>query len=185
MNDKIKKLQIQKVIQEYNLLNTDYELKNNMVEEYRLEFLKETFNEDKSEEKNINNTPKKTEVKIKNEDIPKETKAKVKKIYREIVKQTHPDKVNSEVLNNYYLDATIAYDLNDILELYIICEKLDIDVEISNLELELFDKLIEIKKSEIKRIEESFIWVWINSKTEEEKKEVVDRFITFCNNNNR
>ena len=69
------------------------------------------------------------------------------------------------------------------MELYIICEKLDIDTEISNLELELFDKLIEIKKSEIRRIEESFIWVWINSKSEEEKQKIVDRFITFCNNN--
>ena len=50
MNNKIKKLQIQKVIQEYNLLNTDYELKNNMVEEYRQEFLKETFSEEKPRE---------------------------------------------------------------------------------------------------------------------------------------
>lgn len=183
MNDKIKKLQIQKVIQEYNLLITDYELKNNMVEEYREEFLKETFTEDKTDNQNTDNTPKKEEVKIKSEEISKETKDKIKKIYREIVKQTHPDKVDSEVLNNYYLDATRAYDLNDVLELYIICEKLDIDVEISELELELFDKLIEIKRNEIKRIEDSFIWVWINAKTEEQKQEIVDRFITFSRNN--
>jgi hypothetical protein len=182
VNNKIKKLQIQRVIQEYNLLNTDYELKNNMVEEYRQEFLKETFSEEK--DNNQSNGPiKKEEVKIKNEEIPTDTKSKVKKIYREIVKQTHPDKVDSEVLNNYYLDATRAYNLNDILELYIICEKLDIDTEISELELGLFDKLIEIKRSEIKRIEESFIWVWINAKTEEQKQEIVDRFITFSRNN--
>lgn len=183
MNDKIKKLQIQKVIQEYNLLITDYELKNNMVEEYREEFLKETFTEDKTDNQNTDNTPKKEEVKIKSEEISKETKDKIKKIYREIVKQTHPDKVDSEVLNNYYLDATRAYDLNDVLELYIICEKLDIDVEISELELELFDKLIEMKRNEIKRIEDSFIWVWINAKTEEQKQQIVDRFITFSRNN--
>ena len=183
MNDKIKKLQIQKVIQEYNLLITDYELKNNMVEEYREEFLKETFTEDKTNNQNTDNTPKKEEVKIKSEEISKETKDKIKKIYREIVKQTHPDKVDSEVLNNYYLDATRAYELNDVLELYIICEKLDIDVKISELELELFDKLIEIKRNEIKRIEDSFIWVWINAKTEEQKQDIVDRFITFSRNN--
>jgi hypothetical protein len=183
VNDKIKKLQIQKVIQEYNLLITDYELKNNMVEEYREEFLKETFTEDKTNNQNTDNTPKKEEVKIKSEEISKETKDKIKKIYREIVKQTHPDKVDSEVLNNYYLDATRAYELNDVLELYIICEKLDIDVKISELELELFDKLIEIKRNEIKRIEDSFIWVWINAKTEEQKQEIVDRFITFSRNN--
>lgn len=183
MNDKIKKLQIQKVIQEYNLLITDYELKNNMVEEYREEFLKETFTEDKTNNQSTDSTPKKEEVKIKSEEISKETKDKIKKIYREIVKQTHPDKVDSEVLNNYYLDATRAYDLNDVLELYIICEKLDIDVEISELELELFDKLIEIKRNKIKRIEDSFIWVWINAKTEEQKQEIVDRFITFSRNN--
>jgi len=183
VNDKIKKLQIQKVIQEYNLLITDYELKNNMVEEYREEFLKETFTEDKTNNQSTDSTPKKEEVKIKSEEISKETKDKIKKIYREIVKQTHPDKVDSEVLNNYYLDATRAYDLNDVLELYIICEKLDIDVEISELELELFDKLIEIKRNKIKRIEDSFIWVWINAKTEEQKQEIVDRFITFSRNN--
>ena len=73
------------------------------------------------------------------------------------------------------MDATRAYNLNDILELYIICEKLDIDTEISELELGLFDKLIEIKRSEIKRIEESFIWVWINAKTEEQKQESSDK----------
>lgn len=183
MNDKIKKLQIQKVIQEYNLLITDYELKNNMVEEYRKEFLKETFTEDRENTQNTESTPKKEEVKIKSEEIPQETKNKVKKIYREIVKQTHPDKIESEVLNNYYLEATRAYELNDILELYIICEKLDIQIEISNLELELFDKLIEIKRNEIKIIEDSFIWAWISSKSEEQKQEIVDRFITFCRNN--
>tara|TARA_R100001510_G_C7640728_1_gene198386 strand:+ start:39 stop:590 length:552 start_codon:yes stop_codon:yes gene_type:complete len=182
VNYKIKKLQIQRIIQEYNLLNTDYELKNNMVDEYREEFLKETFTKEKKD--NQENGPiKKEEVKIKNENIPNQTKSKIKKIYREIVKQTHPDKVNSGVLNNYYLEATRANNLNDVLELYIICEKLDIDVEVSDLELDLFNKLIEIKKSEIKKIEESFIWIWINSKTEGEKKEIVDRFIRFCNNN--
>ena len=82
MNDKIKKLQIQKVIQEYNLLITDYELKNNMVEEYREEFLKETFTEDKTNNQNTDNTPKKEEVKIKSEEISKETKDKIKKIYK-------------------------------------------------------------------------------------------------------
>lgn len=79
MNNKIKKLQIQRVIQEYNLLNTDYELKNNMVEEYRQEFLKETFSEEK--DNNQSNGPiKKEEVKIKNEEIPTDTKSKVKNI---------------------------------------------------------------------------------------------------------
>tara|TARA_B100000900_G_scaffold414529_1_gene441422 strand:+ start:2953 stop:3510 length:558 start_codon:yes stop_codon:yes gene_type:complete len=184
MKDKIKKLQTQKVLQEYNLLNTDYELKDNVIQEHKEEFLKKTFREkdtDENEKPNISKTEK--EKIIHDSEINSKTKSKIKKIYREIVKQTHPDKMDSEVLNGYYLDATKAYDSNDILELYIICEKLDINIEISDVELDLFNKLIEIKKEKIDVLKNSFIWVWINSKTEEERKDIEERYITFCRNN--
>ena len=184
MKDKIKKLQTQKVLQEYNLLNTDYELKDNVIQEHKEEFLKKTFRDDQIEENEKSNISKSESKKIvQDSEITEETKDKVKKIYREIVKQTHPDKVDSEVLSGYYLDATRAYNSNDILELYVICEKLDIGVEISAIELELFNKLIKIKKEKIDILKNSFIWVWINSKTEEEKQDIEERYITFCRNN--
>ena len=53
MNEKIKQLYIQKILQEYNLINVDYELKNTLVDENRHEFLKKV-NKDKPVENNEN-----------------------------------------------------------------------------------------------------------------------------------
>ena len=53
MNEKIKQLYIQKILQEYNLINVDYELKNILVDENRGDFLKEV-NKDKPIENDEN-----------------------------------------------------------------------------------------------------------------------------------
>ena len=180
MNEKIKQLYIQKILQEYNLINVDYELKNTLVDENRSEFLKEV-NKDKSVENSSNkNKNKKEESKIKDSEINENTKIKIKKIYRDIVKLTHPDKVDSELLKSYYVDATKAYDNNDLLELFVISGKLQINVDLSNDDIELLNNLINIKKNEIKKIEDSYIWLWINAKTDEQKQIIINSFIEHC-----
>lgn len=183
MNEKVKQLYIQKILQEYNLINVDYELKNTLVDENRAEFLK-IVNKDKpvenDENSSNNNQKKKEEQKIKDSELNENTKSKIKKIYREIVKLTHPDKVDSELLKSYYVDATKAYDNNDLLELFVICGKLQINVDLSNDDIELLNNLINIKKGEIKKIEDSYIWLWINAKTDEQKQLIINSFIEHC-----
>jgi hypothetical protein len=44
-------------------------------------------------------------------------------------------------------------------------------------DVDVLNFLIQKKKDEIKKIESSFIWLWINAKTDEEKNKVVEMFV--------
>ena len=65
---------------------------------------------------------------------------KVKKIYREIVKITHPDKSNKKSHNDIYVKATEYYNMNDKISLYKLATELDIDYDIE------YDDNIEIQR---------------------------------------
>jgi DNA gyrase subunit A len=49
----------------------------------------------------------------------------LKKLYRQVVKVTHPDKVKNKSLNSFYIDATNSYNNDDYINLYLIAIKLD------------------------------------------------------------
>ena len=115
MGDKLKTLEIKKLIQEYNFLLLDDEFKKEVISENRPEFLEKTQKlrsdlgiindpdpqpEKKEEEVNLPKKPK-----IEPDSVDKSVKDKVKKLYREIVKKTHPDKVDSEDLINLYIKS--------------------------------------------------------------------------------
>ena len=184
MSDKLKKLQIKKLIQEYDFLCSEDEYRKVMVEDNKNTFLDEVNNTRKDlniplpEPKIITETETEN---VKKEDRPENvsdsTKSKVKKIYREIVKLTHPDRVNSEELIEVYHKATIAADNYNILELFQICVDLKIPIELDMEDIDVLNFLIQKKKEEIKKIETSFIWLWINAKTDEEKYNVVKMFV--------
>ena len=187
MDDKLKKLQIKKLIQEYNFLSTE--------DEYRKEIINENKNifiEKVNETRKILNIPlpepkepnKGDDVKNeiskeekKPEKVSESTKSKVKKIYREIVKLTHPDKTNSEEMVEIYRNATMAADNHNILDLFQICVELNIPIELDMGDVDVLNFLIKNKKDGLKKIESSFIWLWLNAKTEEEKNKLVETFI--------
>ena len=184
MNDKLKRLEIKKLIQEYNFLLLDDEFKKEVISENRPEFLEKTqklkselgiITNVETEKREETNLPKKP--KIESDSIDKSVKDKVKKLYREIVKKTHPDKTNSEELINLYMKATIAADEYNLMELFIICNHLSIDFEIDLEDKGTLMVLIEMKKKELKDIEASFIWMYYTSKTEEEKNKLIELFV--------
>lgn len=188
MNDKLKKLEIKKLLQEYNFLLLDDEYKKEIISDNRPEFLEKV--QKLKSELGVGQEPeikheKKEDVK---EDLPKKpkldpnsinksTRDKVKKLYREIVKKTHPDKTNSEDLINLYMKATIASDDYNLFELFIICIELNIDIDIDINDKDTLTVLIEMKKNELKSIESSFIWLYHTSKTEEEKNKLIELFV--------
>lgn len=188
MGDKLKMLEIKKLIQEYNFLLLDDEFKKEVISESRPEFLEKTQKlrsdlgieilvdppQEEKQDENIN-IPKKP--KIDPDTVDKTTKDKVKKLYREIVKKTHPDKTNSEELISLYMNATIAADDYNLMELFIICNQLSIDFEIDMEDKDTLNVLIEMKKKELKGIEASFIWMYYMAKTEEEKNKLVELFV--------
>lgn len=188
MGDKLKMLEIKKLIQEYNFLLLDDEFKKEVISESRPEFLEKTQKlrsdlgieiivdppQEEKQDENIN-IPKKP--KIDPDTVDKTTKDKVKKLYREIVKKTHPDKTNSEELISLYMNATVAADDYNLMELFIICNQLSIDFEIDMEDKDTLNVLIEMKKKELKGIEASFIWMYYMAKTEEEKNKLVELFV--------
>jgi hypothetical protein len=185
MDNKLKKLEIKKLIQEYNFLLLDDEYRQEIISENKTDFLTKV-EKLKSELGIINEpeTPKKEEEvnlpkkpKIDSGQVSKSTKDKVKKLYREIAKKTHPDKTNSEELVNLYMRATVAAEDYNLFEIFIICNELNIDIDLDLEDKDTLITLIEMKKREIKSIEASFIWLYYMAKTEEEKNKLIELFV--------
>ena len=184
MSDKLKKLQIKKLIQEYEFLLTESEYVKEIVDENKPVFLdaaqevRKKLNIPISEPKTNNSENNKNEsINEKPENVSDSTKSKVKKIYREIVKLTHPDRTNSEELVEIYRKATTAADNYNVLELFQICVELKIPIELDMEDVDVLNFLINNKRENIKKIEASFIWLWLNAKTEEEKNKFVEMFV--------
>jgi hypothetical protein len=192
MSDKLKQLEIKKLLTEYDYLVIDEEIKTEVVNEYLPKFTEE-INEftnkiegKKEEEKKEvkkgvdvdNGKPKEKEIKkvIEDDDLPKETKDRIKKLFREIVKKTHPDKTKSEDLIDIYIKSKEAYESNDILKLAYYANKVDINVELSDMEIQLLNDLIIYKKEELSEIEKSWLWKWYKANTETEKDMIIKMF---------
>lgn len=186
MDEKLVDLQINKLIQEYSFLKSDEELKKELINTKQKEFLdlvngklNELNPQDSNHEPKTKQEPKskKIEPKIDISGMSENTKVRIKKIYRNIVKVTHPDRIDSEELKELYMEATEAYEAYNIFELCFISKKLNIKVKLSLEETKTLNELINSKKDEIKKIESSFIWLWLMAPNENDKNELVDRFI--------
>jgi hypothetical protein len=97
-------------------------------------------------------------------------KLKLKKLYREIVKSTHPDRVTNQKLNELYLKATQYYNKNDFAGTYSICAELNINFEIDEDErLSINDQITNLK-SRIEFMETTLTWKWLKSNDDEKQK---------------
>ena len=196
MNTSLKNLQIQRLVQEYSYLILDDQYKKEIVNTYQTDFLNlvngkielpevvETEKSEKQEDKKDENreqSEEKEKIKkdpIVNPDIvSKATKDKVKKIFRDIAKLTHPDKVDDENLTSLYIEAKIAYDNYDLFELYFISNKLNIILDLAEDDINVLTILIDHKKNSLKGIETSFIWKWVHTNDEEQKEKIINDFV--------
>ena len=224
MNNKVRKLELKKIIQEYNFLLTDEKYKQEVISENKSKFLKEIHDrkvelgliedkpykpeeesQEKKEPKENSNTENNEQDLESNKESgvengvendkeecytqenvsfeKKEKSKKAKSIYREIVKHTHPDKAGNDDLIELYNRATDAYNKNQIIELYFISIELDIDVELSDEDFENIKETINLKRRELHNLEMSFLWLWYNAKSKEQREKVVALFINKTNNN--
>jgi len=103
---------------------------------------------------------------------------KLKKLYREIVKKTHPDKVNDEFLKDLYVSATIHYDNRDLISIYSICGELRIAYELDSSDLVLIKDKIENLRSKIGFIQSTYTWKWKSSEDDVTKKKIVFDYIS-------
>ena len=185
MKEKLKKLEIKRIFKEYNLLLADDEYKKEMVNEYRSEFLSEIENKKKElgikpEEvkiENIESSGQTTETIKTLIDVDENTKKKLKKIYKEIVKKTHPDKIDSEKYLEMYITSKKAFEENNIIDLYSICIDLEIDFEYDDTDIQSMLSIIDSKKSKLKNLESSYLWLWVHSPNDSEKEKIINLFI--------
>ena len=188
MSDKLKQLEIKKLLTEYDYLVIDEEIKQEVIDEYRPIFMKNLgkemgIDEKEDDKEEPNETPPQDNIEekevtklIKDEDLSDDSKKRMKTMFREIMKKTHPDKVQSEELVDIYIKSKEAYESNDILELSYNASKLNIPVELSDLDIEILKDLIKIKKDKIESIEKSWLWLWYKAGTETEKDNVIKLF---------
>ena len=114
------------------------------------------------------------------EVTPEEEKT-IKRIFRSIAKECHPDKTNSQIRIKWYNESQIAYEKNDLLTLYKISKKINIGIDFEKNEILLIQKTIEEKKKELQPVSGSFLWLWVHSETQEEKDEIIKKFINQTN----
>jgi len=202
---KIKQLEIKKLLKELDFIESDYNYKseiineadsnfiktvNDLLEEHPL--LKEIFDKkinsklDQIFEKKSEQIKEKIEVDIEKENqeevfedviIEKFVDDKVKKLYREIAKLTHPDRVSNKKLNDLYIKATDCYHNNDRPGTYTICDELDIDYEPDDSDNQMISSKISSIKGKINFIESTMTWNWYHSNDEKEKEQMVLRYI--------
>lgn len=100
-----------------------------------------------------------------------------RKLYHSIVKITHPDKIKNIKLNDLYIEASEAYENNDVISLYKVCSDLNIEFDIpNNLYTEIKEKIDSIK-NRINFIENTFTYKWFKSKNNSEKNKILMEFI--------
>ena len=186
----IKKLEIKKLFKELDFLESDYEYRNEVINNVDIDFtneinllldknpeLKTIYNE--KFDTNLSESLDENIIEVIEEVIEKiKHSTKIKKLYRDIVKITHPDKVNNTNLNDAYIKATGYYDINDYIGVYKINFQLGIeDYELceENIEIEIKDRINNIK-NKIDFLEKTFTYQWYIS-GERDKQNILLKFI--------
>lgn len=189
MNDRLFELEIKKILQEYKLLLIDEEYKNEMISVSKGDFMKEINRkggfdpepEVPKEEAPVEDLNRAEEDAPEDDEKTSFIKEGMKTLYRQIVKLTHPDKTmhknNKKELNELYMRSKKAMDSLDVYELLTICDRLDIKYDIDINQKDILEENLEKKKSQLKSLEESFIWLWIKAQTDIEKDIIVDLFL--------
>jgi hypothetical protein len=196
--NKVKSLELKRLLKELEFIELDFEYRNEVISEADTEFinsinsfliehpdLKEIY-DNKITDK-INESIKKKEEESIDESIEiedldenvedKKYNSKIKKLYREIVKVTHPDIIKNNKLNDLYIKATNYYDESNPIGIYAICNELDIPYEITNDDVEVIMSQIEGYKSKIKFLESTYTWKWYNCEDEMEKNQILINYI--------
>lgn len=100
----------------------------------------------------------------------------VKKLYREIVKNTHPDKIKSNKLNELYIEATNAYETSDLITLYRVSSELLITLDLNDDELLKIKDKIDQYRHQISFLESTYTFKWLKSE-DEDKDKILLKFI--------
>ena len=174
-------LQTKKLFKELDYIESDFEYRNEIISEADSKFISKVndFLEEHPELKElyenkvndrINQFIKSESCEEQQEDNFDEQKKlrddkspKVKKLYREIVKITHPDKSDKKSHNDIYVKATEYYDMNDKIGIYQISLQLGLDYQIDyNDEIEIKNKIDNLN-NRISFLKNTLSYKWYTS----------------------
>lgn len=175
---KLINLKLTVLLKELNLLETEQEYVDQFIEHYKPLFMEE-INKNQSEVPTLSGDSQfdRTDKIIKIE-VSEEEELKIKNIFRSIAKLCHPDKTKDEELIEIYSEAQKAYEENNLLTLYKIARKLNIEVDLDENNILLLQRIVDEKRNHIKTLESSFLFLWVNARTEEEKMNLIKMFIS-------
>jgi hypothetical protein len=178
----LKYLEFQKLIKEFQFIESNYIYESEIIRISDVEFLKSVniLLDSYPELKRIYEESKVPILETYDQEFeyPKtEIFPNIKKIYRNIVKSTHPDRVENNKLNNLYIEATEAYEQNDIITLYRVCSELNIEFELTDDFFQKIQEKINLFKQKTLFLEKTYAFRWIKSKTETEKNKVILEYI--------
>ena len=142
----LEKKDVDEICDKNNLLLTKY-----IQENYPEQFSKWSNNEcvkDNDSKKTKNTSKRDTEKHKAKENLPKNKD--LKKLYRKIAENTHPDKVGSNKYSQMFTDAASAYQSNNLGTLIEIAGRLNIEVsELSSESIVLLEDNIKFLENDI------------------------------------
>ena len=179
MSDKLKSLKLDLLLKELKLLDSEKEYIDEFTNHYKPIFMDELGKNGykpniKTGETSSNTVHQKQKKTI---EVSDEELKTIKSVFRSIAKLCHPDKTKNIYRNKLYEEAQFAYEINDLLTLYKITKKLNIEVEINLTTIFLLEKIVSDRKKELKSVETSFLWLWVNESDENKKMELINKFI--------
>jgi hypothetical protein len=180
MNQKIQHLEVKKLLQEYSFLLIDEQYKQEVIAVNKEEFLTRVREANGSPEPVpvAADATKPEKRRIDPNSVDKSTRNKIKQLYREIAKRTHPDRCADTSLHELYVEATEAAEEFDLFALYEICNRLDITHSVDAEDKDILKQRIMHKREELKAIEASFIWLYAHAPNEEYRTKLVEQFVT-------
>jgi hypothetical protein len=166
MSDKMRKIKFEKLMSEVEFLQKDLEYHEILFEEKQAEFGEKFHEKIGSGEELERTAPKIQEI---GEEIVNATKTKASKrsheIFKKIAIKTHPDKLvnlppeQANRLKDSFLEASDALEEDDLARLYIIANKLGIEIpDVTDSDLDLIQKNIDNTRQKITNICESWVW---------------------------
>jgi hypothetical protein len=200
---KLKSLQVKKLLKELDYIESELEYRHELVSEadnqfmiYISEFLEEnpelkklyTSRIDARVEQIINKKIEKSSAELDdNSSVSQEIEensenqiivpSKIKSLYREIVKLTHPDIIKRKNMNDIYINATKYYTLNDKVGIFKICDELNIDYDLDDEDVvEISDK-INLTKEKLFFLESTLTWKWFNTDDDLQRKIIMVDYI--------
>ncbi len=120
---------------------------------------------------------KKFSQKKRKKKLMKKLKKKQKIFSETSQKKTHPDKAGNNSFSDLYIKAKEASEQCDLYELYSICAKIGISYNIDESEKEELKNKIKYKKDEISKIETAFVWIWMQTTNEQDKRQILRVFL--------